>query len=446
VSKPKQSSGSERAVRARAARALDEILDSRAPADSFLATAAGEDPRDRRFLRELVLGSLRWLRRLDWVIEAAARRPVEEIDRKALSPLRLGVYQLLFLDRVPSHAAVDEAVADARRRGCHRGTAGFVNAVLRRVAAGRQIEAWPVDVEDPIARLAIEESHPEFLVRRWIACLGESRTRALLAANNTRRPLHLLCLDEPEVLIRELAEEGVRCERSELAPRGLKVVEGEARATPAFRRGAFYIQDAASQAAAVIPPPDRGERVLDSAAAPGGKSFSLTSTGATIRVTALDRSLRRLGRLRENQSRLGRITPITVADAALAPFAESFDRVVADLPCSGTGTLARHPELRWRLSDAEFERLAKAGLRMLAGLVECVRPGGLLIAITCSIEAEENDEVVAELLASRPRLTLVTLEKSLLPPLDGHVAGLGKWQVLPTSENDGFTVHALRRT
>jgi 16S rRNA (cytosine967-C5)-methyltransferase len=427
-----------------AAQALGRILASRAPADRYLDKAARElDDRDRRFLRELVLGSLRWLLRLEWVIERAASRPIGKIDAGVLATLRVAVYQLLFLDRVPAHAAVDQAVRDVRRHTPH--AAGFANAVLRRVSERPNLEGWPVELEDPVARLAVEESHPQFLVRRWVERFGEARTRGLLAAGNRPKPMSLLCVEAVDGVAAELGETGVTTAFSRWAPNGLRLVSGDPRESSAFARGAFYIQDEASQAAALVPPPLPGERILDAAAAPGGKSFTLMVREPRIAVTAMDRSFSRCRRLLTNQKRLGLAGPVIVGDAASAPFGESFDRVIADLPCSGTGTLARHPELKWRLSKVEIERLAGEGLGMLAGLAQVVRPGGLLVVITCSLEREENDDVVSELLVREPGLSLVALEDRFEMPFAAAIAGRGKWQLLTDLDHDGFTVHVLER-
>lgn len=432
-------------VRRRAARVLDRVLAARSPAADRLAAAeAGLDERDRRLLRELVLGSLRWLRRLDHVLETSSGRRLGKIRPRLLAPLRIGVYQLLFLDRVPAFAAVDRAVAEARRRA-GRGGAGFVNAVLRKVAVRPELDAWPVNVEDPVARLGIETSHPDFLVRRWIERFGEETARGLLVAGNRRRPVWLLALADRSALIEELRGEGVETAPGELGGAALRVVSGDPLGTSAFARGAFYVQDEASQAAAMVPPPRPGERVLDAAAAPGGKGFALAASEAAVAIVAGDRSLTRLAGLRENQRRLGRSDPLLVCDAAEPPFAGAFDRVVADLPCSGTGTLSRHPELKWRLSPEEIDRLAGEGQRLLEGLAEVVRPGGLLVVITCSIEREENEDVVARLLERRPELEPVRLEERLTAELAEHVFAPGAWRTLPTAKRDGFTVHVLRR-
>ena len=432
-------------VRCRAARALDRVLAARSPVDEPLAAAeAGLDRRDRRLLRELVLGSLRWLRRLDHVLEAASGHRIEKIRPRLLAPLRVGLYQLLFLDRVPVFAAVDRAVAEARRRA-GRGGAGFANAVLRKVAARPELDAWPVTVTDPVARLGIETSYPDFLVRRWIDRFGRETARRLLDAGNRQRPLWLLAMAGRCSLIDELCGEGVETVPGELTGSSLRVVSGDPFSTPAYARGAFYAQDEASQAAAVVPPPRPGERVLDAAAAPGGKGFALAASEATVAITAADRSLARLVGLRANQRRLGRSDPLLVCDAAVPPFMAAFDRVVADLPCSGTGTLSRHAELKWRLSPDEIDRLAGEGSRLLEGLAEVVKPGGLLVAITCSIEREENEEVVAKLLERRPELEPVRLEEQLTAEQAEHVFAPGAWRIQPTAERDGFTVHALKR-
>src|SRR3954447_26716191 len=184
-------------VRAAAAWVLDRTLQSLAPADSFLDSALPRfDDRDQGLLRELVMGSLRWLRRLDHVIAAASNRSFEQIEEVLRSPLRIATYQLLFLDRVPAHAAVHEAVEQAHQL-THRGGASFVNGVLRRIARAPRPEDWPVNESDPVRRLAIDKSHPDFLVARWLDRFGTARTLDLLAANNRTKPMYLLAFRAP---------------------------------------------------------------------------------------------------------------------------------------------------------------------------------------------------------------------------------------------------------
>ena len=435
-------------VRAAAAWVLERTLASLAPADSFLDSALPRfDDRDQGLLRELVMGTLRWLRRLDHVIAAASSRSFEQIEEALRSPLRVATYQLLFLDRVPAHAAVHEAVEQAHQL-THRGGASFVNGVLRRIARAPRLEDWPVNESDPVRRLAIEKSHPDFLVARWLDRFGTARTLDLLDANNRPKPMHLLAFRDRggrELLAESLIDEGMEVEPASLSPLGLIVRRGNPLASAAFQRGDFYVQDEASQAAALIPPPGRKETVLDAAAAPGGKSFSLLAWEPTVRVTLSDVALARTVRVRDNQRRLRRALPLAVADAGSPPFRGPFDRVVLDLPCTGTGTLRRHPEIKWRISEGEIGRLSRQALRLLEGTAPLVAPGGRLIAITCSLEREENEDVMARFLATHPELSLLPLERLLESPVAAGITGPGAWRILTGGDHDGFTVHVLAK-
>jgi len=435
-------------VRVAAAWVLERTLQSLAPADSFLDSALPRfDERDQGLLRELVMGSLRWLRRLDHVIESASNRSLRQIEAPLHAPLRVAAYQLLFLDRVPAHAAVHEAVEQAHQL-THRGGASFVNGVLRTIARAPRLEEWPVSEADPVRRLGIEKSHPDFLVARWLERFGRRRAIALLDANNRAKPLHLLAFRDRggrELLAEQLIDEGLEVEPASLSPLGLIVRRGNPFAAAAFQRGDCYVQDEASQAAALIPPPRAGETVLDAAAAPGGKSFSLLAAEPRVRIAMSDVALARANVLRTNLRRLRRRLPLAVADAGAPPFARQFDRVVLDLPCTGTGTLRRHPEIKWRISEEEIGRLSRQALRLLAGAAELVAPGGLLVAITCSLEKEENEEVIARFRETQPALSPLPLEALLEDPVAASVTGPGAWRVLTGGDHDGFTVHVLAK-
>ena len=435
-------------VRSLAAEIVERALSSGRPVDGILRRAEADlGARDRGLLRELVLGTLRWLRRLDFVIEAVSSRQLKAIDPALVSPLRLAVYQLLFLDRIPAHAAVDEAVKEARRR-THRGGAGFVNAVLRRIARSPELESWPVEDADPIRRLAIESSHPDLLVDRWMRIFGDQATRELLEANNRPKPWQILTFRSKggrDLAASRLAGEGVQTSPSTLAPMGLVVEAGNPLNTDVFSSGSIYLQDVASQAAALVPPPTRSERVVDLAAAPGGKSFSLQSFEDEVEVLASDRNWRRMRTLRENRDRLGLRIQLLQADALRLPLRATFDRVVLDLPCTGTGTLRKNPELKWRISEAEIQRLGTQGLQMVRSGAELVKPGGILSVVTCSLEPEENDQVVTRFLATNGEFEVVPLRTELPAALADQVVDGGGWQVLPQDVHDGFTVHVLRR-
>jgi 16S rRNA (cytosine967-C5)-methyltransferase len=438
----------ENSVREAAVWVLERTLAASSPVDVFLGGVLERfDERDQGLLRELVLGSLRWLRRLDDVLTQASNRPLDQVDPALHGLLRVGAYQLLFLDRMPPYAIVDEAVEQAMQRS-RRAAGSFVNAVLRRIARDRDLRAWPVRETDPGRRLAIEQSHPDFLVRRWLDRFGAGRTRELLGANNRPRPTQLLAFRDRggrELLAERLIDEGIDVEPATLSPLGLTVRQGNPFATEAFRDGDFYVQDEASQAAALLPPPRPGERVFDAAAAPGGKTFALLAVEPTVRPLMADVSRARIALVRENLRRLRRRLSLLVADACRPALQGGFDRVVLDLPCSGTGTLRKNPELKWRLNEAAVGRLAGQAEALLAASAPLVAPSGILVAITCSLEAEENEQVGKRFLAAHPDLRPLILGAGLAPALAAGIVAPGLWRVLPAGDHDGFTVQVFER-
>lgn len=435
-------------LRSVAAWVVERTLASRAPCDALLAGAASRfDERDQRLLREIVLGTLRWLRRIDDVLEQASDRPMEKVQPELHAVLRVAVFQLLFLDRVPAHAAVSEAVDEALARS-HRGAGSFVNAVLRRIAREPRLQAWPVRETDPVRALAIESSHPDRLVRRWLDRLGEEATRELLDANNRPKAMHLLAFRDRggrELLAERLIDEGIEVEPSRLSPLGLTVREGDPLATQAFARGDFYVQDEAGQAAALVPEPVAEELVLDAAAAPGGKGLALVAAEPSVRVVAADATVQRVDRLVDNLRRLRRSIPVVLADAARSPFAPRFDRVIVDYPCTGTGTLRKHPELKWRWSERELGRLADQAFALISGAAAAVAPGGILVAISCSLEPEENELVVERWLARAPEFERVEVALSPPPGSAASESLRGLWRIATADEHDGFTVQVVRR-
>ena len=284
---------------------VERCLLTRRPAAGLLAELGRSlDTRDRALAQRLVTLQLRWLSRLDNVVAQAAGRPIGRVDRHLLGPLRLGVAQLLFMERIPAHAAVSTSVDLAASRS--RAGARFVNAVLRRVAEAGGLEDFPVESADAVRRLAVETSHPVFLVERWYRRFGEERTERLLGSNNRDRRAAFLVVggrDQRPAVIERLAREGVVAQPSVVSPSGLLIDDGDVVSTDTFRKGAVYPQDEASQAAALIPPPEAGELVLDAAAAPGGKTLSLMAWEERLRVVAADGDVSRLERLRANRDR-----------------------------------------------------------------------------------------------------------------------------------------------
>jgi 16S rRNA (cytosine967-C5)-methyltransferase len=431
-------------ARDRAVAALREVVERGGRATPLLAERGrGLSPADQDLFRELVLGVLRWRAPLDREIAAVSRIPLEKLAPNLREILEVALYQVRHLDRIPDYAAVSEAVSQARASG-GEGAAKLVNGVLRGILL--LPEPPPPGQSAAAADLARHFSHPLFLVERWLSRFGEERTRSILEADNAPSGLDLLANPRRasrEELAEALRAQGIETRPSPLSPLALTVTAGNPLRSRLFSDGLFTIQDVGSQALPLLLPP--GETLVDLAAAPGGKSFAALWLGRASRALALDRSLQRLRLLEENRRRLGaaRIAPLA-ADFSSPPLpAGRFDRVLFDAPCSGTGTLRKSPEIRYRISPAAIERLATAQEAGLAAAASLLAPGGYLLYATCSLEEEENERVVRRALEKDPGLELAPIEapESLRP----HVSG-SLFRLLPDSTTDGFTAHLLRRS
>lgn len=376
----------------------DVLLDKRA---SSIA-----DPRDVALVHETVLGVLRRRAVLDHVIASAATRASDRIEPAVLVALRIGSYALLFLDRVPEYAAVDTAV-DLVKRGGARGAAAFVNAVLRRVAREGRALLPPRPRTGDAGALALVSSHPDWWVERLVARLGWAEAASVLDADNEPAPTVIrACLRRVTArdLAARLAEDGVATAPADFATGCLRVTNGDPARARAFREGLFWFQDEAAVLSATLLGPVVGPRALDACAAPGGKTMVLADAlveGGV--VVAADRHAGRLRRLEVSRRRLGADAVAPVAVDLLTPaFARTFDQVLVDAPCSGTGTMRRHPEIRWRLNADDPARLAIRQGRLLDAAAELVRPEGCLVYAVCSMEPEEGSAVVARFLDRRP--------------------------------------------
>jgi 16S rRNA (cytosine967-C5)-methyltransferase len=418
------------------------------------------DARDRALATELTLGVLRFARLLDFLLERAAARPVARLDREVRLALRLGLYQLLFLSRVPAHAAVNDSVALTRLSG-KTSAAALVNAVLRRCSRDRLAPgdlSRLVPAELPAEeRLGILHSHPDWLVRRWLARFGEPATIALLEANN--RPAPPACIVHPGAdrasVAAALENAGFSVEPGRLLRQALLVHGGNLADTEPFRRGWISIQDEASQAVALLLAVAPGGRVLDLCAAPGGKTAILAhAAGAAGLVVSADRYAHRLRALSEQLSRLdlANVSLVALDGAEPLPFGIGFDRVLVDAPCSGTGTLARNPEIRWRLRPEDLSGLAEKQLRLVTCAVERLAPGGRLVYATCSLEPEENEQVVAALLRAAPGLRPARAAEALAQHLAPGVSAENLFDARgffrtfpPQSGTDGFFAAVVER-
>jgi 16S rRNA (cytosine967-C5)-methyltransferase len=406
-------------------------------------------PEDRRLVHELVLGVLRWRGELDYLINVTAGRPAEKLDLPVRIALWLGLYQIRHLGRVPEHAAVNESVALVKDSKYWR-AAPLVNAALRTALRDRP-EAPDERVRDPLNRLAIGLSHPRWMLSRWVERLGEDDARALAVTNNEHPPVafrvNTLRAPSVERTIEELASAGVEARESTLTPGAYVVTNGTL--SPDLRpvsSGWVYLQDEASQLVARLVGARAGERILDVGAAPGGKSTQMAaSMGNAGTVVAVDLHPARLATLAATCARLAtRIVRPLAADAtAPLPIDEGvlFDRALLDAPCSGTGTLRRNPEIRWRLTADDPRRFAILQRMLLDRAAERVRPGGRLVYATCSLEPEENEDVVESFLAVNPAFRV---DESDIPEEVRTPAGF--LRTYPQKHGaDGFFAAALAR-
>ena len=371
---------------------------SRQLADELLAERNDIPARDRAFVQELFYGCLRQHLALDFLLQQLAGKPPRPV---VADILHLGLYQLCFLEKVPAHAAVNESVALAKQLASPA-EARFVNAILRRTDR-RSLDAAP-----PWVRL----SHPEWLWRRWLARYGEADATALCQWNNEPPPLYI------RTLTSELPA-GVPAVPSGLHPLSWRVTE----AAGLFELPAkFYAQDPSTLIAVDMLDPQPGESVLDMCAAPGGKTTYIAQKMCdTGKIIAADSSNVRLGKVSENCQRLGVTCVATLAcegtrlDRCLR--GTQFDRVLLDAPCSNTGVVRRRVDLRWRLKAEEIARLAAVQTQLLAAASEFVKPGGVLVYSTCSLEPEENERVAERFQESHPKFAL-DATRSIFPPRD----------------------------
>jgi 16S rRNA (cytosine967-C5)-methyltransferase len=378
---------------------------------SVLVAALGESDlsrEDRALAQEIVLGVLRWQQSLDYFIERYSQRAVDRLDLPVLIALRIGLYQLRYLARIPQSAAVNESV-NLVKRARTTSAAGLVNAVLRK-AAGRLDDKAGEGLADPLERASVELSHPRWMLQRWQAAFGDDESRALALANNAppRTAFRVNTLRATvDQVIADLKAEGVSTQESELASGALVVESGSAAAVnQVARRGLIYVQDEASQLVSILLEPRQGHRVLDVCAAPGSKSSHIAVLAEDRAwVVACDLYPHRLNTLRATSQRLGvaSIDAVALDATRELPFVEGaqrFDRVLVDAPCSGTGTLRANPEIKWRVSPDDITRLAKLQLNLLERAASSVSADGRLVYSTCSLEREENEAVVERFLGS----------------------------------------------
>lgn len=403
--------------------ALNWLDNTPGRAERYLERTLPQNPhlneRDRAFIVHLVQGVLRWRLRLDWTIQQTVRFPFKNIEPPILNILRISIYQILFMDRVPESAAVNEAVMQARAIGREH-VAGFVNGLLRNVCRHKDQISFPDRKNDPLRYLSAFYSYPEWLVEKWLKELGMDFTERLLEAGNQVLDLVIRVnrlKNERQGLITRLQEEQVIAHPTRYSPDGIRIerLRGPIDELMAFKEGLFQVQGEAAQVCSHLLFPSPGESLLDLCAGLGGKSTHMAEvTKGKGRILALDTNHLRLVRLAQSSQRLGvgGIQPI-VADAGnhlSSLFSCTFDKILVDGPCSALGIVSRHPDVKWARNQDDINRLAHLQKGILSEAVPLLRKGGTMLYVTCTISRQENEEVVSDLLKRNRRVVLEDLK------------------------------------
>jgi 16S rRNA (cytosine967-C5)-methyltransferase len=380
---------------------------------------------DRRLTTTLVLGVLRWQISLDQSIRASLSKPQAKLDPAVLAALRLGAFQLLHLDRIPAHAAINESVELTKRSGL-RSAAGLVNAVLRKIGSaagdtkslisGQEAEK----IERALAPAALA-AHPAWLVERWTKFFGPDTAGAICVFDQSE-PVHTVRFASPEVES-EVIESGGGLAPGNLLTAARIVASGSITHTLAFHEGRVRFQDEGSQLVAELAASvsKESKRILDTCAAPGGKTLILAERNPDAQIVACEASRSRLKQLRERLAGFGHRVECRLADATVLTFDSEFDLALADVPCSGTGTLGRNPEIRYRLQPEDLPRQAERQRAILRCALRAVRPDGRVVYSTCSLEPEENEQVIASAISEGSGARIIPLGTELEQMRDHRV-------------------------
>jgi 16S rRNA (cytosine967-C5)-methyltransferase len=425
----------------------DELL--RGPAVDALECA------DRNLVTTLVLGVLRWQVRLDAKIREYLTKPNAKLDVEVLIALRLGAFQLLHLDRIPAHAAIGESVELAKQAG-HRFAAGMVNAVLRKLGIARS------RLLDDGTGLEAELAHPAWLVGRWKKAYGDEATRAICRHGQQQPDLALRLADSETE--RELIAAGIGLAPGRLLVDARIVTAGDLTNSQAFYSGRVRFQDEGSQLIAEIAAStglvQKVKGIVDTCAAPGGKTMILAERNPEAQIVACESSEQRLAAMRERVVGFGDRIECRLADAAALNETAKYDVALVDVPCSGTGTLGRNPEIRHRLRIEDLARQSERQRAILRSVARAIRPGGSIVYSTCSMEPEENEQVIEAVIAEMPELRRISLAGRIdelreagiataesAERLRGCIMAEGSLRLIPGAlGTDGFFVALIEKT
>ncbi len=450
------SQGTNKRVRQIASEILLKVETRRAYTDLLLDHAfkyAALGDRDRALLTEITYGTLRWRGKIDACLSRQLRRPLADVDPFLRNLLRLTLYQLLFLDKIPPYAAVNEAVELAKARG-GIGKGQFVNGVLRNFlrSNGKALQSQVAD--GSLSAMTVNYSHPEWLVRRWVEQFGRKNAAALMRANNEKPPLAVrvnLLRTSREALLERLNQSGICAESAPRSPQGVVITSGGAlERILAFQQGLIQAQSEASQLIAFLLAPQPGERILDACAAPGSKVTQIAEMiGDRGEIVAADVSAKGIEKIRDNFTRLGLRSIRTLrADVTCdlpRPYRLLYDRILVDAPCSGFGTLRSHPEIKWQRGETDISRLSRLQSTILSRVASLLKPGGIIVYSTCTLTREENEEVVQNFLLGNHQFELRNAATYLPPPAKSMVQE-NYFLALPHRDNtDGFFAACMRK-
>jgi 16S rRNA (cytosine967-C5)-methyltransferase len=406
---------------------------------------------DQALTTELVMGVLRWRSALDEAIASVSSQNLARLDREVLTSLRLGTYQLGWLDRVPARAAIHESV-ELVKSARKRSAASFANAILRKIAENPRIhnDSQPLLVVSDPQALAKTSAHPLWLVERWIGQFGIENT-ARICAFNQAYPVTAIRLREPKVA-EEFRDKGIEIGPGRLLASARRVIKGDITKSKQYVDGRIAVQDEASQLVAALV--GRGSRILDCCAAPGGKTWAIADRNPDATIVAVELRPRRAQVLRK-RVRANNVEVIT-ADIRQIPVGDRFDRVLVDVPCSGTGTIARNPEIKWRLRLEDLTDLRSRQLAILQAAARHLAPGATLVYSTCSLEQEEDESIIEEFLREQASLRLLDMQSELERLREaGELASILSPETLVTGSylrtipgvqpSDGFFVAMLKR-
>lgn len=412
-----------------------------------------DDPRDLKFIKALTFGVLRNRGYLDRIIEKYSSHPLKKMKARTLCALRIGLYQLLYMDKVPASAAINETVKGLKKSRQPKWITGFVNGLLRKVAKEKDKLISLTELNEKFPD-SVVLNHPQWLIERWKKCFGVEKTFQLCKLNN-EQPSLTLALNENKITastyITELKRKGLSAEQGKYHPEALSINEyrGAIHDLPGYQEGYFHVQDEAAQLVTMLLGPfNSAKQYLDACAGLGGKTVHLAQLVAqNSHITAVEPHKPRIKLLRENLERAGFIESVELVQGILEDFNPDhrYDSILIDAPCSGLGVIRRHPDIRWNRSPEDFEKYAKKQLNLLETAAKLLGDKGVLVYAVCSMEPEENEEVIDRFIKQHPEFSVADPRDCLPSASHKFIDKNGLFRTSPLDGLDGFFAARLEK-